>query len=307
MITVRIGTRGSRLALAQSDWVAQRIREVHPDWKVELVPIRTSGDRFLQQPLTSVGGKGLFVKEIEEALIHGEIDCAVHSAKDLPANLAPGLVIAAIPPREDAGDMLLTVTGVGLSELPTAAELGTSSPRRQALLRWLRPDLRIRALRGNVESRIQRLARGEVDAIILAAAGLRRLGLKTGAAQALDPLVFLPAVGQGALVIETRTDHWCERLRFLHDDAAGCTVTAERAFLAAMGGSCHTALAAKAVVADAQLTLHGLVADPEGRQLIRGLYRGTSERPEEVGKALADQLLSGGAARLLVAAGSSSA
>lgn len=299
MAKVRLGTRGSRLALVQSDWVARRILEAHPHWAVELIPIRTSGDRFLQRPLSDLGGKGLFVKEIEEALLRGEIDCAVHSAKDLPAHLAPGLVIAAVPPREDVGDMLLTANGVGLTELPRAARLGTSSPRRQALLRWLRPDLRVAPLRGNVESRIQKLALGEVDAIVLAAAGLRRLARQADPRQELDPLLFLPAVGQGALVIETRSDTWCERLRFLHDDAAGCMVAAERAFLTAIGGSCHTALAARAVVADGRLTLHGLVADPEGRQVIRGVCRGTIREPEQVGRALADQLLSCGARRLL--------
>jgi hydroxymethylbilane synthase len=298
-VHLRLGTRGSRLALAQSNWVADRIREVHPDWSVDLIPIRTTGDRVLDRPLTTLGGKGLFVKEIEEALLRGEIDCAVHSGKDLPATLAPGLVIAAVPPREDPIDVLVTREGVSLERFPRCGTIGTSSPRRAALLRWLRPDIVVTPLRGNVDTRLRKLREGEVDGVVLAAAGLRRLGIQDVPAQLLDPVLFLPAVAQGALCVETRSDSWKGRLEFLHDVVAGFCVTAERAFLAAVEGSCHTALAARAEVWNGELVLDGLIADPNGQRLVRGRSRGAVQQAEAIGARLAEQLLAAGGREIL--------
>jgi len=298
-VHLRLGTRGSQLALAQSNWVADRIREVHPDWTVDLIPIRTTGDRVLDRPLTALGGKGLFVKEIEEALLRGEIDCAVHSGKDLPATLAPGLVIAAVPPREDPIDVLVTREGVSLERFPHCGTIGTSSPRRAALLRWLRPDVVVMPLRGNVDTRLRKLREGEVDGVVLAAAGLRRLGIQDVPGQLLDPVLFLPAVAQGALCVETRNDSWKDRLEFLHDMVAGFCVTAERAFLAAVEGSCHTALAARAEVSNGELVLDGLIADPNGQRLVRGRSRGPAQQAEAIGPRLAEQLLAAGGREVL--------
>lgn len=296
---VRIATRGSRLALVQSKWVAEKIRDAHPDWITELVVIRTSGDRFTDRSLASLGGKGLFVKEIEEALLEGRADCAVHSAKDLPAETLPNLVFAAIPCREEASDVLATREGYSLEELPRGAVLGTSSPRRSALLRWLRPDVRVVPCRGNVETRLDKLARGEVDGILLAAAGLRRLGMWDSRFIRLDPALLPPAVGQGALVVETTVGPWAERLRFLHDRVAGAMFAAERGFLTAVGGSCHTSLGAYALVSGEDIVLHGVIADPSGRQVARGVARGNVENAAQIGASLAAQLLRCGGEKML--------
>lgn len=296
---VRIATRGSRLALAQTNWVAAKIRESHPSWVTEVVIVRTSGDRFSEQPLTALGGKGLFVKEIEEALLNGEADCAVHSAKDLPAQITPELVFAAVPCREDPSDVLVTECGYSLEEVPRGAVLGTSSPRRAALLRWLRPGVRVVPCRGNVDTRLDKLMRGEVDGLLLAMAGLRRLGIWDDRFVRVDPMLIVPAVGQGALVVETRADGWAERLSFLHDRVAGCTLEAERAFLAAVGGSCHTSLGAHAAVRGQELVLHGVIADPTGCQVVRGVSRGSPENAVEVGRELAAQLLRCGGEKFL--------
>ncbi len=298
-IRVRIATRGSKLALAQSELVAARIRELRPSWETEFVVIRTTGDRFADQSLASLGGKGLFVKEIQEALLNGEADCAVHSAKDLPAQTRPGLIFAAVPAREDVSDVLVTNPGYSLAELPSGVALGTSSPRRAALLSWLRPDVRLVACRGNVDTRLGKVVRGELDGVILAAAGLRRLGIWDARFVRVDPSLMVPAVGQGALVVETRTDVWARRLSFLHDAVAGCTLAAERGFLTAVGGSCHTSLGAYATVVGQELVVHGAIAEPSGRQVVRGLVRGTVDSAAEVGRALAMQLLSSGGERLL--------
>ncbi|GIW43015.1 MAG: porphobilinogen deaminase [Candidatus Binatia bacterium] len=296
---VRIATRGSRLALAQSEWVAARIREARPDWITELVVIRTSGDQFTSRPLKAIGGKGLFVKEIQEALLAGEVECAVHSAKDLPAQSPPELVIAAVPAREDPRDVLVTQRGGSLEALPAGSVVGTSSPRRAALLRWLRPDVQVVPLRGNVETRLEKLERRQADGLVLAAAGLRRLRIWDRRCDVLSPELFVPAVGQGALVVETRADSWATDLAFLHDVPSGWALAAERAFLAAIGGSCHTSLGAYAVVEDGSIKVHGAVADAEGRQVFRAACTGHVEEAPEVGARLAQQLLACGAQRVL--------
>ncbi|MCX8071528.1 MAG: hydroxymethylbilane synthase [Candidatus Binatia bacterium] len=298
-VRVRIATRGSRLALTQSESVAQLIRQARPEWTVELVSVRTAGDRFVNRPLSEIGGKGLFVKEIEEVLLRGEAECAVHSAKDLPARLTERLVIAAVPPRADVEDVLVTPQGHALHELPPGCTLGTSSPRRAALLRWLRPDVQVVPLRGNVETRLEKMTRGEVDGVLLALAGLRRLGISNLGMVRLNPAFFLPAVGQGALVVETRADVWAEQLRFLHDAVAGFALAAERAFLSTIGGTCHTSVGTYSIVEDGNITLHGVVADPNGHQIVRGVCKGTLKEATSVGMALGHQLLACGASQIL--------
>lgn len=300
---IRIGTRGSQLALTQSRWVQAYVQRQHPHLEVELVTITTSGDRFVEQPLSTIGGKGLFVKEIEEALCAGSIDCAVHSMKDLPGELAPGLVIAAVPAREDPRDVLITRDGATLESLPHGARLGTSSLRRMALVRAVRGDLEVTALRGNVDTRLRKLAGGDCDAIVLASAGLRRLGLEPSGMVFLDLPTFVPAIGQGALAIETRADATAALLQPLDHAPTHLAVTAERAFLARAGGSCRTPLAAYATLDRDQLELHGLIASPDGQQVVRGHRRGDSAAARALGTELANELLERGGAQILQALG----
>ena len=297
--TLRIGTRGSQLALTQSRWVQARLQGQYPDLSVELVTIRTTGDRFLDAPLSTIGGKGVFVKEIEDALTAGRIDCAVHSMKDVPTELAPGLVIAAIPPREVVHDALIGRTRVALRDLPRGARVGTSSLRRMALLRAQRRDLEIVALRGNVDTRLRKLTAGELDAVVLAAAGLRRLGITCPGAEALDPEDFIPAIGQGALAVETRDDATRALLAALDDAETRLAVSAERAFLARVGGSCRTPLAAYATVEVGHLNLRALIAHPDGTEVVRGRKAGAADSAPDLGYELADELLDRGGRRIL--------
>jgi len=296
---VRIGTRGSALALAQATWLREALGRRYPDRGATLVVIKTSGDRFVDRPLSAVGGKGLFVKEIDEALLADAVDCAVHSMKDLPAELAPGICLAAVPPRADTRDVLITREGIPLAALPPATRIGTSSLRRAALLRHLRPDLVIMPLRGNVDTRLRKLAAGDVDAIVLAAAGLHRLGLTVAHAEALDPAVFVPAIGQGALAIAARADDTAPLLGWLDDASTRAAITAERAFMHAIGGSCHTPLAAHATVTADALALDALVASPDGTRVLRGDCRGARLAAADLGRAMADELLARGAAAIL--------
>jgi hydroxymethylbilane synthase len=297
--TLRIGTRGSRLALAQSRWVQAALQRHHPALIVELVTITTTGDRFLDAPLSTIGGKGVFVKEIEEALTAGRIDCAVHSMKDVPTELAPGLVIAAIPPREDPRDTLISRVGGTLHDLPHGARLGTSSLRRMALVRAQRRDLDVVALRGNVDTRLSKLDAGELDAVVLAAAGLRRLGIARADVALLDPAEFVPAIGQGALAMESRDDATRALLAVLDDNDTRVAVSAERAFLARVGGSCRTPLAAHARLSSGQLGLSALIANPDGTQVVRGTRSGAAGSAVELGGDLADDLLRRGGRSIL--------
>ena len=296
---LRIGTRGSQLALTQSRWVQARLTALHPDLAVELVIIKTSGDRFVDQPLSQIGGKGLFVKEIEDALLAERIDCAVHSMKDVPTELAPGLVIAAIPTREDVRDVLITPHGRDVHALPAGARLGTSSLRRMALVRTLRSDLDVCSLRGNVDTRLRKLDGGELQAVILAAAGLRRLGITRADASHFDPEHFLPAIGQGALAIESRIDATVDLLQPLDDVETRLAVTAERAFLQRVGGSCRTPLAAYATRAADTLMLRALIAAPDGRRVVRGTRSAPPSDAAALGAALADELLDQGGGAIL--------
>ena len=299
----RIGTRGSQLALAQSRLVQTALQRQHPDLDVELITIKTTGDRFVDAALSTVGGKGVFVKEIEDALTAGRVDCAVHSMKDVPTELAPGLVIAAIPLREDPRDMLISSVGGGLHDLPQRARLGTSSLRRMALVHAVRPDVDVVALRGNVDTRLRKLDDGELEAVVLAAAGLRRLGIVRPSAAILDPETFVPAIGQGALAIESRDDATRSRLVPLDDANSRVAVSAERAFLARVGGSCHTPLAAHATVDAGHVELRALIASPDGSAVVRGTRNGLVSEAVALGRDLADELLDRGGRGILDALG----
>ena len=298
---IRIGTRSSPLALWQAQWVKDRLEQQWPTLRVELVPVKTSGDRFQNISLSRIGGKGLFVKEIEEALQAGRVDLAVHSVKDVPAVLPAGLTLSVIPQREDPRDVLIASNGESLDELPAGTRVGTSSLRRQALLLHLRPDLHIAMLRGNVETRLRKQRDGEVDATILAAAGLKRLGLMPARSHILDEQTFVPAVGQGALGIETCDEAEIEALlRPLHHVETALAVTAERAFLGRMGGSCRTPLAAWATARAEGVTLVALIASPDGQVVLRGQEHGPAETAEQLGIRLAERLLAQGGNEILV-------
>jgi len=297
---LRLGTRASPLARVQAELVRTALGARHAGLAVELVFVRTTGDR-LRGPLAPAGGKGLFVKEIEEALAAGHVDAGVHSMKDLPARLAPGLVIGAVPERVDPRDVLVGGDGGGVAGLPNGARVGTASPRRRAQLLARRPDLAVVLLRGNVDTRLRKWRAGEVEALVLAAAGLARLGIAEPAARPLAIDEFLPAVGQGALALECRADDTPTRalLAAIDDPAAATAVAAERAFLAAVGGDCNTALAAHATVTDGRVTLRALVADPDGRRRLEERGTAVAAEAEALGRTLAARLLAAGAAELI--------
>jgi hydroxymethylbilane synthase len=298
--TIRIGTRGSALALWQATWVKTRLENLWPGIRVELVPIKTSGDRIQDISLARVGGKGLFVKEIEDALLAGTIDLAVHSMKDLPGELPAGLAISAVPEREDPRDVLITRHGETLAELPDGTRVGTSSLRRQALLLSLHPGLQIEMLRGNVDTRLRKQREGVVDATVLAAAGLKRLGVTVEHSHVLEEHIFLPAIGQGALGIETRVDDAVVALvRPLHHKETAVAVEAERAFLRRLGGSCRTPLAAKGTVTNGSVHLAALIARPDGKQVIRGERNGSVDMVDRIGTQLAELLLARGGREIL--------
>ena len=299
--TIRLGTRGSALALAQANWVADRITGRHPDCRVELVIIKTTGDRIHDIPLAQVGGKGLFIKEIEEALLAGEVDLAVHSLKDMPAVVPEGLVLGAVPPREDPRDVLISERYASLAELPAGARLGTGSLRRRAQLLHLRPDLDIVALRGNVDTRLKKMAALGLDGLILAAAGLNRLGLGQVKRTAIPESQMLPAVGQGALGLEIRGGDYSIRklVAFLDDPPTRMAVRAERAFLARLEGGCVVPVAAHGRVEGDTLVLEALISDLDGRRFLRDEVRGSPEDAEFLGGNLADHLLDRGGREIL--------
>jgi len=298
--SLRLGTRGSPLAVRQAEWVAAQLRARMPRLVVELVRITTTGDRVLDRSLGEIGGKGLFVKEIEEALLAGRIDAAVHSMKDLPAVLAPRLAIAAIPAREDPRDVLVSAAPGGLGGLRSGARVATGSLRRSAFLRHARPDLEVVPIRGNVDTRLGKWRAGAADALVLARAGLRRLGLDVREAQTLEPEEMLPAIGQGALAIETHdTGDWRRMLATLNDTRTAVAVTAERAVLRALGGDCMTPIAAHGRVHDGRVRLAAIVADVEGRRVVRGDCEGPAPEADALGLALGRDLLARGAEEIL--------
>jgi hydroxymethylbilane synthase len=294
---ITIGSRGSQLALWQANWVKEQLEA--QGWECGIQIIKTTGDRITDVPLAKVGTKGLFTKEIEEALLGGAVDLAVHSLKDLPTILPEGLTIAAIPEREDPRDV---VVGRPIKDLANGALVGTSSLRREAQLRLLRPDLRIESLRGNVDTRLRKLDEGQYESILLAAAGLRRLGLAGRIAEALAPGVMVPAVGQGALAIETREDGgaaW-EACRRLDHAATRAAVTAERTVLAALGGGCQVPIGANAEIENGAMRLRAVVIAPHGPSApVRREASGKWEEAEEIGASVARSLLEGGARAVL--------
>jgi len=300
---IRIATRRSPLAVWQAEHVAARLMAVHPDLKVRLAPMVTEGDRVVDRALAGVGGKGLFIKELEVAILAGEADLAVHSMKDVPAALPHGMVIAAVLERADPRDALVSIRYLALDGLPNGARIGTSSLRRQCQLRRARPDLAITTLRGNVGTRLSRLDHGEYDAIILAAAGLERLGLGGRIRERLPPQRMLPAVGQGIIGIECRASD--ARIRSLlapleHAPTRHC-LEAERAFSARLGGSCQSPIAGHAELAGGILELQGLVGSPDGNTVFADRTAGAATDAVKLGSALADRLIAAGAGALLKA------
>jgi len=298
---LRIATRKSQLALWQAEHVAALMRRAHPGMAVELLPMSTKGDRIQDRSLAAIGGKGLFIKELETALEDRRADMAVHSMKDVPGDLPDAFVIAAVLARVDARDALISSRALTLEDLPQGARLGTSSLRRQAQMLAVRPDLVVEALRGNVDTRLRRLDAGELDAIVLACAGLIRLGLESRITARLDPAVSLPAVGQGVIGIECRADDSRTRaaLHALNDAATRTAVDAERAFARRLAGSCQSPIAAHATVERDQLRLDGLVAEPDGSRLLRDSITGSSAIPRILGEQLAERVLAAGAGELL--------
>jgi len=293
-----IGSRGSQLALWQARWIQARLAALGHESRIEI--IHTTGDRITDVPLAKVGTKGLFTKEIEEALLRGDIDVAVHSMKDMPTETPLGLTIAAVPEREDPRDAMI---GMRLDELPQGAKVGTSSLRRSAQLLALRPDLEIESIRGNVDTRLRKVEEQRFDAIVLAAAGLRRLGLEQRIAEVLAPEVMCPAVGQGALAVETRSDggeahEICRRLDHTETRAA---VTAERAVLARLGGGCQVPIGAHARIDGNVLGIDAVVVAPEGDAIVRLAAQGPVSAAQAIGEALGDDLLRAGGREILEA------
>jgi len=301
MNQIIIGTRGSLLARWQAAFVARTLRAAHPDLVVEEKIIVTEGDRLSVGPLWNAGGKGLWVKEIEAALLARDIDLAVHSMKDVPGELAAGLALVAIPPRADVRDAVVSRSGQVLADLPKAARIGTTSLRRACQIKAIRPDFEIEILRGNLDTRLRKVAEGVVDAAILACAGLDRLEFAGRITERLSIESMLPAVGQGALAIEARSDD--DRVRsltqVLNDSTTALAVTAERAFLTRLGATCRTPVAGYAQLADGQVTMRGLVGRPDGSELIADQLSGVSSEATALGLNLADALLARGAGAIL--------
>jgi len=298
-LLLRVGTRGSKLALAQTDWVIAKLKEAHPSIEVEKVIIKTTGDKILDSPLSKIGGKGLFVKEIEEALLQGEVDFAVHSMKDVPAKLPEGLEIFVIPERESPFDVWISHFE-DLKALPKGAKVGTSSLRRLSQIKRLRPDLEILPLRGNVDTRLRKWKEGQFEGIILAEAGLRRLGIEVRFKRfSLDEMI--PAVGQGALGVEVRRNdkRVKELLRAIHSEETALAVKAERAFLKTLEGGCQVPLGAYAYIKDSKLVITGFISDLEGINFYRGIIEGLPSEAETLGENLAKDLLARGGKRIL--------
>jgi hydroxymethylbilane synthase len=292
MSKIKIGTRRSELAIVQTQWVIRQIRSRYPDLELETVTIHTRGDRILDLPLDRMGGKGLFSAEIETALLDGTIDLAVHSMKDLPARISPGVVIAAVSPREDHRDVLISYGGEPLSDLATGARVGTSSLRRAKQLTALRPDLKIELLRGNVPTRLEKLEDRKYDAIVLAAAGLKRLGLEAKITQYFTVDEMIPAVCQGILAVQTRADDTCDFLgEAVHCPEAACCGTAERAFLIRLDGGCTIPMGAYASLESGRLRIRGMIARTETPEIFRTEVAGPPDRAVELGERLALRLL----------------
>lgn len=301
VIRIRIATRQSPLALQQAEFIKQQLQKFYPELQVELKGFTTEGDRFLATPLAKIGGKGLFVKELEQAMLDHEADIAVHSMKDMPVDIPEGLTLTAICERHDPRDAFVSSRYRTIHELPREAVLGTSSLRRKCQVLALRPDLNIINLRGNVNTRLRKLDQGEFDAIILAAAGLKRLGFSERITQLLKPPEFIPAVGQGALGLECRSDDTALRqllTKLAHDETTQC-VLAERAMNFHLHGGCQVPIAGYATIDAGQICLQGLVGRPDGSLMLRSKMFGPVNQPELLGKRVAEDLLSQGAKQIL--------
>jgi hydroxymethylbilane synthase len=298
---LNIGTRGSQLALFQANWVKDQLAQAHPGLHVTLIKIKTTGDKIQNAPLAKIGGKGLFVKEIEEALLQKRIDLAVHSVKDVPTEFPKGLHLSAITKREDPRDVLISKDGKTLKDLPQNAKIGTSSLRRQAQLLHFRSDFELIPLRGNLDTRLKKLKTKNLDAIILAFAGVKRLGFEENVTEIIPPEISLPAIGQGALGIETRTDDHAveDQIRFLNDRDSSIAITAERAFLKKLEGGCQVPIAAFARIVGPTLQIDGLIGTIDGKRLIRHHGEGRIEKAESLGVELAEILLGKGAKEIL--------
>lgn len=297
-MTLRVGTRGSTLALVQTGLVTAALEGL--GLRCEVVTIRPLGDRDKESPLRALGA-GAFVKDLELALADGRVDVAVYSAKDLHSQTTPGLVLAAVLPRDDPLDVLVTRDSATLSTLPAGAAVGTDSPRRRAFLLAARPDLIVRGIRGNVDTRLRKLDAGEVDALVLAAAGLNRLGIAGRPVERLDPSVMLPAVGQGVIALQVRADAGGlrDQLAAIDDPQTRAALEGERAVVTTLGGNCQTAIAALGICADARLILEAAVLDPDGTRVVRDCVTGAAARAEEIGRTLGGRLVWMGAQRLL--------
>ncbi|HVP80062.1 MAG TPA: hydroxymethylbilane synthase [Thermodesulfobacteriota bacterium] len=298
---LKIGTRGSQLALFQANWVKEQLSRAHPDLNVTLIKIKTTGDKIQDVPLAKIGGKGLFVKEIEESLLQKKVDLAVHSIKDVPTEFPQGLHLSVITKREDPRDVFISRDGRTLKDLPRGAKIGTSSLRRQAQLLHFRNGLELIPLRGNLDTRLKKLKTMNLDGIVLALAGVRRLGLEERVTEIIPADICLPAIGQGALGIETRIDdkNVEGQIRFLNDRDASIAVTAERAFLKKLEGGCQVPLAAYARPEGTTLRVDGLVGSIDGKRLIRHHVEGPVEKAESLGIELAEILLAKGAKEIL--------
>lgn len=299
--TIRIATRKSPLAMWQAEHVAAELKRVHPGIEVEILGMTTQGDKILDTPLAKIGGKGLFIKELEQGLLSDQADIAVHSMKDVPVELPEGLHLAVIMQREDPRDAFVSSRYQTLDELPEGACVGTSSLRRQCQLAERRPDLKIKSLRGNVNTRLRKLDEGEYDAIILAAAGLIRLGFESRITAFIGPEQSLPAIGQGAVGIECRSDdpRVNDLIAPLHHPDTACCVRAERAMNQRLNGGCQVPIAGYAMLENGVVWLRGLVGEPDGSKIVRGEVEGAPEEVEAMGTGLAEHLLEWGADRIL--------
>ena len=298
---LRIGTRGSQLALFQANWVKEKLVQAHPHLQVTLIKIQTTGDKIQDAPLAKIGGKGLFVKEIEEALIQKRIDLAVHSTKDVPTELPEDLYLSVITKREDPRDVFISKDRIRLKDLPRRARIGTSSLRRQVQLLHFRDDFGMIPLRGNLDTRLKKLKTLNLDGIVLALAGVRRLGLEERITEVIPTEISLPAIGQGALGIETRTgdEQIEETIRFLNDPDSLTAISAERAFLRRLGGGCQVPVAAFAWIEDSTLKIEGMVGTIDGKRLVRDKIEGPPDKAESLGIELAEILLGKGAEEIL--------
>jgi hydroxymethylbilane synthase len=298
---IRIATRKSPLALWQAEHVAERLERTFPGCRTELVKMSTQGDKILDAPLAKIGGKGLFVKELEQGMLEGLADIAVHSMKDVPVEFPEGLHLAAILTREDPTDAFVSNHYAALQDLPVNARIGTSSLRRQCQIKELYPEAEILPLRGNVNTRLSKLDAGEYDAVILASAGLKRLGMAGRITQCLDTSISLPAIGQGAIGIECRSgdQEINEMLAALHDSETGLCVTAERAMNARLNGGCQVPIAGFAQLQDGRLFMRGLVGSPDGSVIYRAERIGSLDKAEAIGKIIAEDLLAQGADKIL--------